>query len=201
MTKLPRLLIPFLLTLLVSTVASAQIKRPGAHPKYTVEIEPHLVLDWGNHDGPGDDEGIGVGLRATIPFLDNGPIPKINNNMGIGFGLDWAHNGDACDGWRANKKWYDDECTVDVFMAPVVVQWNFFLTPIISVFGEGGLQIERSHWEWENCDWGNDCDGSDTDVEPVFWAGGRFLFGAGSNVGGVVRLGWPYISLGVGILL
>ncbi|MCK6533342.1 MAG: hypothetical protein L6Q84_10265 [Polyangiaceae bacterium] len=201
MKTLLRLLLPFLLALLAPALASAQIKRPGAHPKYTVEIEPHLVLDWGNHDGPGNDEGLGVGLRATIPFLDNGPIPKINNNMGIGFGLDWAHNGDACDGWRWNKQWYDDECTVDVFMAPVVVQWNFFLTPIISVFGEGGLQIERTHWEWENCPWGNDCDGSDTDVEPVLWAGGRFLFGAGSNVGGVVRLGWPYVSLGVGILL
>ena len=87
--------LPFLLTLVVAPLASAQIKRPGAHPKYSFELEPHLVLDWGNHDGPGNDEGIGLGLRATIPFLDNGPISKINNNMGIGFGLDWAHNGDA----------------------------------------------------------------------------------------------------------
>ena len=74
-------------------------------------------------------------------------------------------------------------------------------TPIISVFGEAGLEIEHTRWEWDNCPWGNDCKDSDTDVEPVFWGGGRFLFGRGSNVGGVVRLGWPYLSLGVGILL
>ena len=195
------LVLPFLLTLVAAPLASAQIKRPGAHPKYSFELEPHLVLDWGNHEGPGNDEGIGLGLRATIPFLDNGPISKINNNMGIGFGLDWAHNGDACDSWRHGNRVYDDECTVDVFMAPVVVQWNFWLTPIISVFGEAGLQIERTHWEWKDCPGGSDCDGSDTDLEPVFWGGGRFLFGAGSSVGGVVRLGWPYVSLGVGILL
>lgn len=188
------------LALLIPAMAGAQIKQPGAHPKYSVELEPHLVIDW-DHDGPGDDEAIGLGLRATIPFLDNGPISKINNNMGIGFGLDWAHNGDACDGWGGwGRRYADYDCTVDIFMLPVVVQWNFWLTPIISVFGEAGLQIERVHWEWDNCGWG-DCDDSDTDIDPVFWGGGRFLFGKGSNVGGVVRLGWPYLSLGVGILL
>lgn len=199
-----RVLLPlaaFSAALALPTLASAQIKQPGAHPKYSVELEPHLVLDWGGHDGPGDDEAIGLGLRATIPFLDNGPISKINNNMGIGFGLDWAHNGDACDGWRWGNRYWNDDCTVDIFMLPVVVQWNFWLTPIISVFGEAGLQIERVHWEWDNCPWGNNCDDTDTDLEPVFWGGGRFLFGRGSNVGGVVRLGWPYVSLGVGILL
>ncbi|MBK7583588.1 MAG: hypothetical protein IPI67_25770 [Myxococcales bacterium] len=189
------------LALFLPALAEAQIKRPGAHPKYSVELEPHLVLEWGGHNGPGDDDGVGLGMRATIPFLDNGPISKINNNMGIGFGLDWAHNGDACKGWRFGNRFYDDQCTVDVFMLPVVVQWNFFLTPIVSVFGEAGLEIEHTRWEWDNCPWANNCKDTDTDVEPVFWGGGRFLFGANSNVGGVVRLGWPYISLGVGILL
>jgi len=190
------------LSLLVPALAAAQIKQPGAHPKYSVELEPHLVFAWGAHHGPADDDAVGVGLRATIPFLDNGPISKINNNMGIGFGLDWAHNGDACGGrWRWGNRYWDDNCTVDIFELPVVVQWNFFLTPIISVFGEAGLTIERVHWEWDNCPWGADCDSTDTDIEPAFWGGGRFLFGKGSSVGGIVRLGWPYVSLGVGIML
>src|SRR5262249_49694311 len=89
---------------LFSAPASAQIKEPGAHNDYVVELEPHFILDWYDYGyGPGgpynfygEGEAYGVGMRATIPFLKNGPIPKINNNMGIGFGLDWAHNGNAC---------------------------------------------------------------------------------------------------------
>jgi len=203
-SRLPRLVIGLCAALalsLVPALASAQIKQPGAHPKYSVELEPHLIIDWEDH-GWDNDEAIGPGLRATIPFLDNGPITTINNNMGIGFGLDWAHNGDACGRWRWGGRYYYSDCSYDVFMLPVVVQWNFWLTPIVSVFGEGGLTINHVRWEWDNCPWANnDCDDSDTDLEPVFWAGGRFLFGANSNVGGIVRLGWPYVSLGVGILL
>jgi hypothetical protein len=178
-------------------LASAQIKRPGAHPDYVVELEPHLVLDWNDHDGPDDDEGFGLGMRATIPFLDNGPISSINNNMGIGFGLDYVWSDDDHCGWRRGRNdFFDESCEWNTFYLPVVVQWNFWLTPIISVFGETGFGIERTHWEVEGC-----CEDSDTDIEFLFWGGGRFLFGAGSPVGGVVRLGWPYISLGVGILI
>jgi hypothetical protein len=191
----------------LTTSAGAQIKRPGAHPSYSVEIEPHLVLRW-DADGWGD-EGLGVGLRATVPFLDNGPISRINNNMGIGFGLDWTHFEDPCwrSFWHGNKwdpdLWPDENCTADVFDVPVVVQWNFFLTPVISVFGEPGLEIEHTRWSFEwYCMGANaplcEIDDSDTDVEPVFFAGGRFLFG---NVGALVRLGWPYLSAGVSILL
>jgi hypothetical protein len=176
--------------------AAAQIKQPGAHPDYVVELEPHFVLDWNDHDGPDDDEGIGLGLRATIPFLQNGPISSINNNMGIGFGLDYVWSDDDHCGWRRRRnEFFDEGCEWNTFYLPVVVQWNFWLTPIISVFGEAGLGIERTHWEVEGC-----CEDSDTDVEFLFWGGGRFLFGAGSNVGGVVRLGWPYLSLGVSVL-
>jgi hypothetical protein len=192
--------------LLATQAANAQIKQPGAHPDYSVELEPHFVLDWARHYGWSRNEAIGLGLRATIPFLDNGPISSINNNMGIGFGLDWTHNGSACDRypWRRERDWRYD-CTVDNFHFPVVVQWNFWLTPIVSVFGEAGLDVVHTRWSWEFCDnwdsrWGS-CDGSDTDVNFAFWGGGRFLFGANSNVGGVVRLGWPYISLGIGILI
>src|SRR5688572_13062301 len=67
--------------------ASAQsvIKQPGNHPNYSVEIEPHIALQWTNRFG--DNEGIGPGARFNIPFMHNGPIKSINNNMGISFGL------------------------------------------------------------------------------------------------------------------
>ncbi len=194
--------------LALPTAAEAQIKQPGAHPDYSVELEPHLVLDWGDdHHGYGyHDDGIGLGMRATIPFLDNGPVSSINNNMGIGFGLDWAHNGNACDYYYyGNRRYTGTDCSWDNFHLPIVVQWNFWLTPIVSVFGEAGLEISHFRWSIDDgrfCgDPRFDCSGSDTGIYPVFWGGGRFLFGKGAKVGGVVRLGWPYVSLGVGILL
>ena len=54
-------------------MASAQIKQPGAHQRYSVELEPHLVVQWSESCA---SDGFGPGFRATIPFLDNGPIPN-----------------------------------------------------------------------------------------------------------------------------
>ena len=52
-------------------------------------LEPHIVLAW-NNPVPCSDTGFGAGFHAAIPFLDNGPVPTINNNMGIGFGIDYV---------------------------------------------------------------------------------------------------------------
>jgi hypothetical protein len=179
-----------------SARAESIIKNPGDHPEYSVELDPHLVLQWDN--GPWDDDGIGLGLRATIPFLQQGPIDSINNSMGISFGLDAAwYDEDRCHGWGRGR-WGD--CEGSTWMLPVTLQWNFWLTDIISVFGEPGLSITRWHYDAEPCDdsWG-DCEWSDTDLDAVFFAGGRFLFS--DNLGLTVRLGWPYASVGMSILL
>ncbi len=101
---------------LVSTGAFADqstIKQPGAHPAYTFEAEPHLLLAPFDHFRPG------VGFRGTIELVDNGFVSSINNTVGIGFGADWSR---------------------DHFRVPVVMQWNFWLSRNWSVFGEpGGL--------------------------------------------------------------
>ena len=189
------------LGLLRPSEAYAQIKHPGAHPKYSVELEPHLLIQW--NDKPfWSDEGFGPGMRVNIPFLDNGPVRTINNNMAIGVGLDVAFF--DCD----NNRYWDryrvvgDDCSATDWWIPVVAQWNFFLTPVISVFGEAGLAIEYEHWSWEYPCATGVCDDSDGDldpVEPLFWGGGRFLLG--DTVSFIARLGTPYISVGVGILL
>ncbi len=196
-----------LVVLLIGGAAQAQIKQPGAHPDYSVEIEPHGVLQWANE--PLADEGFGLGVRATIPFLDNGPISKINNNMGIGFGFDWVRFEDPCWRWgpwpgpRGPDPFFND-CTATVLHFPVVLQWNFFLTPMISVFGEPGLEIEHTtisfDWYCNNVG-GQFCeyDNSDTDVEFVFWGGARFMFS--DTFGAVVRVGTPYLSAGITLLL
>jgi len=127
-------------------LASAQIRQPGAHPRYAAELEPHLVVEWNDY-APCSSDAFGPGFRAAIPFLANGPIPRLNNNMAIGFGLDWAHSGlnNGCGAYRVNGVYYGNNFTADVFSIPVVVQWNFFLLRKISVFGEGGLVLQRPH--------------------------------------------------------
>ncbi len=196
--------------LAVSAVASAQqrseIKEPGNHPTYNWELEPHLVVEgvWNDY-APCTNTGFGPGVRATIPFLDNGPIPKINNSMGIGFGLDWAHssvgNGNC---YRNNGNFYGNGFTADIWSIPVVVQWNFFLLHHLSVFGEGGLVLEHRRYDvgvaGVTCNNGF-CSNSysDSTVDGTFSVGGRFLIS--DSVGFLVRLGYPYFSAGVSILL
>jgi len=81
-----------LLCLFFAHDAGAQIKQPGAHADYSLEVDPHLVVQHAR--GPFfDDEGLGLGLRLSIPLVRNGPIDTINNNMGISFGGDIAFFG------------------------------------------------------------------------------------------------------------
>lgn len=180
--------------LLLATGAHAQIKSPGAHEKYDVELEPHLVVQWAEEPA-WDDEGFGLGLRASIPLVDNGPVTTINNNMAIGFGLDWAHFDDPC---RYNNINLDDDCNANDFWVPVVVQWNFFFSQMISAFPELGLAIQHSRWDIGVCRVGNNivvCDDrSDTDLELVLWLGVRFHVAKAFAI--TLRLGTPSILLG-----
>jgi hypothetical protein len=191
--------------LAVPALASAQIKQPGAHPLYTAELEPHLVVEWNNY-APCANDAFGPGFRATIPFLANGPIPRINNNMGIGFGLDWAHAGINDNCYFGNRVNNGSGFSADIFTLPVVVQWNFFLLPKISVFGEAGLVIQHRRYDagyTAGCVNGPNgfCSTSfsDTFVDASFSVGGRFLIT--DSVGFLLRLGYPYLSAGVSILL
>ena len=54
----------FVLGLLLAGSAEAQIKNPGAHPRYSLELDPHLTLQ---HDrGPFTDEGVGLGRSRCL---------------------------------------------------------------------------------------------------------------------------------------
>ena len=72
----------------VAAPAHAQIREPGAHPKYTVDLEPHFVLQWEYTDGNSD--GIGVGGRVSIPVIDNGRLVGVVSMRDIGFALEEA---------------------------------------------------------------------------------------------------------------
>lgn len=169
------------------------ITRPGDHNEYKFEIEPQLVIRtagprWGNYycdryyDGPGRGDcrygyggyggwmGVGPGVRVNIPFMHNGPIESINNNIGISFGGSLTFHG-----------YYGYNATV--LNLPVAFQWNFYFTEIISVIGEAGLNTPVTFWNG----------GSHLGVEPLIQGGGRFQW---DKVGIIVRVGWPLLSVG-----
>lgn len=168
--------------LCVTRLAHAEgiVDRPGYHPRYGVEVEPHLIVGWANIDTNdpipkridfNNHAGFGPGLRLSIPLVDNGFISKINNNVAIGFGVDWAHYGS-----NADALWF-----------PAVLQWNFFITDVITAFGEPGISLRysgnRDH-PWN--------------LEGVFQLGAKFMFSR--YVGLTVRAGYPYFSVGVSML-
>lgn len=182
--------------------AHAQIKQPGKHPSYDVEVEPHLFLQL-ESGGWFNDTGIGVGGRVTIPLMHNGPIDSINNNMGIGFGLDWAHFDNACY-YGVNirgipNNWAYGDCPMNDFWLPIVWQWSFYFTPLISAFVEPGLAIEHTSWSSDLCPGGIDCSYNDTSLEFVFWLGVRFHLS--DDFALVLRLGTPSLDFGPAFLM
>src|SRR6187549_734539 len=193
--RLPRLStawgpLAFLAVALTGSVGHAQIKSPGAHLHYDAELEPQAVVQW---DGPsGFDEGLGFGFRAAIPLFHNGPIPKINNSMAIGFGFHWAFFEDDCNDYYDNSVLvFGSDCEANDLWFPVVAQWNFYVTPSIAVFGEPGVAIRHSRVSMDACpdDPLVDCDDSDTDFEPlVLYLGAKFFVSDAIAV--TVRLGY-----------
>jgi len=182
------------------------IKRPGDHPNYSVEIEPHLLAAF-LLTRAGD--GVGVGGRFTIPVVKNGFISGINNNVGIGFGVDWAHYS-GCYYYYPFDPVVGYNCAnLDAFVFPVVMEWNFFLSKHWSVFGEPGLALEYGTY--------GGCPGyfvnrngvvvnyvcpngpNHFTFDPfIFFVGGRYHFSDGVAL--TMRVGWPYFSIGVSFL-
>jgi hypothetical protein len=94
------------------------IKRPGDHPRYFFEAEPHGLVGFA---GPFKEKGhIGAGFRGTIVIVNNGFISSINNSVGITFGADLFVG-------------------QETLFVPVAMQWNFWLSTHWSVFGEPGV--------------------------------------------------------------
>ena len=165
--------------------ASAQgtISRPGAHPHYSFEAEPHLIF---RDDFHHDDDGFGPGFRGTIPVVHNGFVSTINNSVGIGFGVDAVLFGDEhCHGNPNNDGYCHDHTQI---VLPVVMQWNFWLHRSWSVFGEPGLAIILR----------DDDSNNDVDVDPfLFYAGGRWHFSDSAAL--TMRLGVPSASFSIGV--
>jgi hypothetical protein len=184
----------FLLVTLAAGPARADdtITRPGNHPAYNFEVEPHLVFGlggwgpYGSYDYGGYGGAYGLGVRFGIPIVSNGFVPSINNSVAISFGVDWLHY-DGC--------WYLLACTADYFEFPVALQWNFYVLQHLSVFGELGLV--PYHGFLGDCPPGDVCPARpiDTNVMPLLYLGGRYHFSEGVAL--TWRLGFPAWSVGV----
>lgn len=185
-----------------SAEAQSIIKSPGDHPKYKVEMEPHVDFGWANRYG--SNNGFGVGARFGIPIVDNGFIPSINNSIAISFGIDWLRYSGCYygNGYFGNNN--DIGCGASYFLFPIAMQWNFWLTPHWSVFGEPGLYIYHGVFD-DYC--ANDARFKNnnlcgyptrTGIDFAAYVGGRYHFN--DTVALTMRLGYPTLSLGVSFL-
>ncbi len=170
------------------------IKRPGAHPNYRFEAEPHLVIGALPAPGPARDTGFGIGFRGAVELVDNGFVSQINNTVAVGFGADWVHYGDSDLPCRkaANGSSCADlnpDFSLNYLYLPVVMQWNFWLSRNWSVFGEPGLSLRYASR-------GDD----KLSLDPfVIFVGGRFHFS--DRVTLTMRAGYPTFSVGASFLL
>jgi hypothetical protein len=178
------------------------IRRPGDHPDYVFEAEPHLNIGLIDPPGIGTGKGIGLGLRGTVELVDNGFVQTINNTVGLGVGVDYVHHGidearRTCLRTQADPLDPQDEVclefregeSVDYLVIPIVMQWNFWLSEQWSVFGEPGGMLYLLD---------DGSDDADLQVDVSAYAGGRWHFAEFGAL--TMRLGYPAFSVGVSFL-
>jgi hypothetical protein len=174
---------------LASPADAASIIKDPNPPKYKVEIEPHLNVQYFFLDTYGA-YGFGPGIRVGIPIMSPGFIKKINDSVAISFGGDILR--------MTSRKFCDRNGCYDygfwAFYSPVTLQWNFWLTDKISVFGEPGFVFRTP--------FGDDCSRYNCRSGPFVWwsfyAGARFHFS--DSVALTLRGGYPTgISVGISI--
>jgi len=178
-----------LLVMLYSGVARAEsfIERPDAHPATQVEAEPHLVFGWLDPPGIADGSGYGMGIRGTFELVDPGFIPRLNNTVGIGVGLDWLrYHAEDCHRNEVGD-WECEDDRARYVWVPVVLQWNFFLHEQWSVFGEPGVALRFQS------------PGNNKFDPFVLYLGGRWRFSDQASL--TMRIGYPVTTVGVSFFL
>jgi hypothetical protein len=186
--------------------ADDTIRRPGDHPKYTVELEPHGILGWAAQWA---GTGVGIGGRVSINLTHNGFVKSINNSVALGLGLDWVHySATGCvydPRFPGNCYGYGYYGNADFLQFPVVMQWNFYVAQRWSVFGEPGIYIYHGFYNspYYACNGPGlpPCAfyGSETGVGPAFGVGGRYYFSDSAAL--TMRIGYPdLLTVGVSFL-
>ncbi len=182
--------------------ARSLLNQPGRHPKYTLELEPHLVLSPIDPPGAGTGVGWGPGLRLSVPVLKRGFSPKLNDTVAVGVGLDWvfydaddAQRGACTDfvsapnGTRVCVEVDGQAGDSTYFYVPIVMQWNLWLHKRWSAFAEPGLALYFRDDDRDELDFG---------LSPVMQLGGRWHFAESAAL--TFRMGYPTFSVGASFL-
>jgi hypothetical protein len=172
----------------LTSVAAAQ----GQHVYYGVELEPHIAWQWSGDEWSWVD-GFGLGARASIPLIEDGPVPSLSNSLAITLGFDWAYFNDDC-----AIAGVAVDCDESDIWIPVAAQWNFFVSERLSLFPEFGLGFRNATRSSASCA-ESSCDDSSFEVHAVLWFGARFI--VTDHVAVVLRLGTPSLTLGASFLL
>jgi hypothetical protein len=181
--------------------AEQVVVRDGRTPiGYGFEVEPHLVFGTAP-PGPGYGSGVGVGARASFVLSQDGFIRGVNDSIALGVGLDYGRYG-AAYGFQG----YRDQClhfepgpngtsvctqvtsnggTYNYLFAPVVIQWNFWITRNFSAFGEPGVDLYLL--------------GGGFGIGPALYVGGRYQ--VADRITLTLRLGYPTLAFGVSFLM
>lgn len=177
--------------------AQVSVRRTFPQPSYALEVEPHLVLGPASPPGPGTGSGGGAGVRGTLPVWNDGLFEGVRDSVAVGLGLDLVRyrglGGVAfgrCVETRPGPAGTTICTRVDTpggpasyAFLPVVLQWNVWLTPELSLMAEPGLVIYLA-------------DGG-AGAGPSIHVGGRYRITDAVCL--TLRVGWPTITAGASI--
>jgi hypothetical protein len=178
------------------------IIRDGRAPMgYDLELEPHLVLGTSPPD-PGYGTGVGIGVRGSLVIVPDGFLPRINDSVAVGVGIDYGryHGAWSVNGYRDQCLHYEPGpngtsiCTevtsnggsYNYLFIPVVMQWNFWLTRHFSAFGEPGVNF---YFVGQH----------GFDFVPCGYVGGRVQLTPNLTLTG--RIGYPTLAIGVSFMM
>lgn len=156
------------------------------HPRYAAEIELHATIAAFDRFFV----GMGGGARVTIPVWDHTPFKGIDDDLGVGIGLDVIR-------YAAYKPADPAEPTLRVaaYYVPIYLQWNVWLGARASMFLEPTLV-------WRTADYIDSCTtvpsnkpcAKESRFLPTGALGLRFRIA--DHVSGTLRVGWPMASIG-----
>jgi hypothetical protein len=175
-----------------AAAADVLVRRGSVQPSLPFELEPHLILGAATPPGPGTGTGSGIGVRGSFLLAPSGFLARVDDSVALGIGLDLMRYDGAGGRFGSCVRTTPGpaETTIctevstgaasNYAFIPVVMQWNFWLTPAWSVFGEPGLDVFVAS--------------GGAGVTPALFVGGRFR--VSRDIALTLRLGWPTFTLG-----
>jgi len=165
-----------------NALADDTLRRPLDRPDYDVEVEPHGTIGVSPLYAAA---GVGAGVRLSIPIAREGFLPKVNDSVAISFGGDILHYSGCV----------YKSCGANYVVAPVTMQWNFFVHRNWSFMAEPGVAAYYGFFD-DPCINVTPCTThTRAGIVPAGFVGARFH--TSDHVAITARVGYPTMSLGV----